>query len=71
MKRTHDTLYSRRETLVNALKGIFATVSVAASSIAHGGATVTNTTSEREFIPENDYPFFGWHPENSPTKPSR
>ena len=60
---------TRREALLTAIKG-----TVAATLAAPFVATASESPSavESEFVPENDYPFFGYEPEASLTEsPSR
>ena len=57
MKTESNTL-TRREALLNALKGTI--VAAVATPIIVQAAPVSPTSSpEPEFVPENDYPFFG------------
>lgn len=51
------TFLTRREALLNALKGTVA-AAVAATVIVQA-APETSAKAEAAFIPENDYPFFG------------
>jgi hypothetical protein len=56
------TFLTRREALLSALKG-----TVAAAVIAPAFAHTTSEDSakaEATFVPENDYPFFGYEPES-------
>jgi hypothetical protein len=53
---------TRREVL---LSGLTSTVvaSVAAPVIVHAAPGTPTSPPESEFVPENDYPFFGYEPE--------
>jgi hypothetical protein len=56
------TFFTRREALLSALKGIVAaavTVPVMVQSAPEAPAQAETT-----FVPENDYPFFGFEPES-------
>jgi hypothetical protein len=59
MKTEPNTL-TRREALLGALQGTVA-VSLVMPLIATGAELPSVT--EPEFVPENDYPYFGWEPE--------
>jgi hypothetical protein len=54
------TFVTRREALLSALKSAV-TVVVAAPVVLHA-AQETPAESEATFVPENDYPFFGYEP---------
>lgn len=54
------TFFTRREALLNALKGTFA--AAVATPILVQAAPETQT--EATFVPENDYPFFGYEPDS-------
>lgn len=56
------TFFTRREALLNALKGTVA-AAVAAPVIVQAAPEVP-TQAEAAFIPENDYPFFGYEPDS-------
>jgi hypothetical protein len=47
---------TRREALLAAIKG---TVVAAAPVVAQAAPTAPTSPPEPEFVPENDYPFFG------------
>jgi hypothetical protein len=67
MNNESNTL-TRREALLNALKG---TVAAALSVPLITKASEPPLASrEPEFVPENDYPFFGYHPAVTPKPPS-
>lgn len=56
---TESTTFTRRETFLYAFKGtLAAALIVPASAIASEPSPV----AEPEFVPENDYPFFGYEP---------
>jgi len=56
------TFFTRREALLNALKG---TVTAAvATPIIVQAAPEAPSQAEATFIPENDYPFFGYEPDS-------
>ena len=59
MKTESNTL-TRREALLSALQGSIA-ASLAVPLITAGAELPA--APEVEFVPENDYPFFGWEPE--------
>jgi hypothetical protein len=59
MKTEPNTL-TRREALLSALQGTV--VAALAVPLSTTGTEPTART-EPEFIPENDYPYFGWEPE--------
>lgn len=59
MKTEPHTL-TRREALLGALQGTVA-ASLAVPLIA--SSAELPAVHEPEFVPENDYPFFGWKPE--------
>lgn len=60
---THDSaeaaapFFTRRETLLNALKGTF--VAAVAAPVIVEAAPEVPAKAETTFVPENDYPFFG------------
>jgi hypothetical protein len=56
------TFLTRREALLNALKGTVAAAVVTPILVQ----TVPKATAQAEaaFVPENDYPFFGYEPES-------
>jgi hypothetical protein len=55
---------TRREALLNALKGTVA-AAVAAPVIVQA-APESSAQAEAPFVPENDYPFFGYEPDSLP-----
>jgi hypothetical protein len=59
MKTEPHTL-TRREALLSALQ-VTVAASLAVPLITTGAEPPAR--SEPEFVPENDYPFFGWEPE--------
>ena len=61
MKTEPNTL-TRREALLGALQGTVA-ASLAVPLLSTGAESPA--PSEPEFVPENDYPFFGWEPESA------
>jgi hypothetical protein len=55
--------FTRREALIRALKS---SIAVAAAAPAIGKAETSDVSeTEVEFVPENDYPFFGYEPEEA------
>lgn len=62
MNNKSNTL-SRREALLSALKGTVA-AAVAAPVIVRAESSGA-AESAVEFVPENDYPFFGYEPEEA------
>lgn len=57
---TEPPTLTRREALLSALQGTVA-VSLAVPLISTGAEPPVRP--EPEFVPENDYPYFGWEPE--------
>lgn len=55
------TFFTRREALLNALKGTVA--AAVATPIIVQAATESSAQVEAAFVPENDYPFFGYESE--------
>jgi len=53
---------TRREVLLSGLKSTVV-ASVAAPVIVHAAPSTPTSPPESEFVPENDYPFFGYDPE--------
>jgi hypothetical protein len=53
---------TRREALLNALKGTVA-AAVATPIIVQAAPATPTSSPKPEFVPENDYPFFGYEPE--------
>ena len=62
MMNTEPNNLTRREALLNALKGTVA-VAVAAPMIIQA-APEAPAQAEVAFVPENDYPFFGYEPDS-------
>lgn len=60
---TEPTNLTRREALLNALKGTVA-AAVAAPVIMQSSLTAPASPPDSEFVPENDYPFFGCDPDS-------
>ncbi len=60
---TEFNTLTRREALLSALKGTVA-AAVIAPAFAHT-ASEAPAQAEATFVPENDYPFFGYEPELS------
>lgn len=59
---TEPNTLTRREALLNALKGTVA-AAVAAPIIVQA-APESAAQVEATFVPENDYPFFGYEPDS-------
>ena len=59
---TDPNTLTRREALLNALKGTVA-AAVAATVIVQA-APEAPAQAEANFVPENDYPFFGYEPDS-------
>jgi hypothetical protein len=57
------TNLTRREALLNTLKGTVA-AAMAAPVLGQAAPSAPTLPLEREFVPENDYPFFGYEPES-------
>ncbi len=57
------TFCTRREALLTALKGT-AAAAVATLVIAQAATTAPTSPPDSEFVPENDYPFFGCDPDS-------
>lgn len=57
---TEPNNLTRREALLNALKGTVAAV-VATPAVVQAAP---ETQAEATFVPENDYPFFGYEPDS-------
>lgn len=55
---TEPITLTRREALLNAIKGTVA-AAVAPPVIVQAAPTAPTSPPEPEFVPENDYPFFG------------
>lgn len=53
---------TRREVLLSVLKSSVV-ASVAAPVIEHAAPSTLTSPPESEFVPDNDYPFFGYEPE--------
>ncbi len=60
---TEPNTLTRREALLNAIKGSVA-ATLALPVIAES-SQIPTITPEPEFIPENDYPFFGYEPDTN------
>lgn len=60
--KTKPTTLTRREALLNALKGTVA-AAVAAPGIVQAAPSAPSPPPKTEFVPENDYPFFGYEPD--------
>lgn len=58
---TESNRLTRREALLSAIKGSVA-ASLAMPFISK--ATGAPPAPKPEFVPENDYPFFGWEPDS-------
>lgn len=59
---TESTHLTRREALLNALKGTVA--AAVATPIIVQAAPEAPAQAEATFVPENDYPFFGYEPDS-------
>ncbi len=59
--KTESHLLTRREALFGAIQGTVA-ASLGVPLITSGEEPPA--VSESKFVPENDYPFFGWEPES-------
>ena len=59
---TEPTNLTRREALLNALKGTVA--AAVATPIIVQAAPEAPAQAEAAFVPENDYPFFGCEPDS-------
>ena len=59
---TEPTNLTRREALLNALKGTVA--AAVATPIIVQAAPEAPSQAEAAFEPENDYPFFGYEPDS-------
>jgi hypothetical protein len=59
---TESTTLTRREALLNAIKGTVA-AAVAVPPVMVQAAPERLAQAEAEFVPENDYPFFGYEPD--------
>ena len=59
---TEPTNLTRREALLNALKGTVA--AAVAVPIIIQAAPESSAQAESTFVPENDYPFFGCDPDS-------
>jgi hypothetical protein len=56
------TFFTRREALLSALKGTVA--AAVAAPVMMQAAPEVPAQAEAPFVPENDYPFFGYEPES-------
>jgi hypothetical protein len=59
---TEPITLTRREALLNALKGTVA--AAVATPIIVQAAPESAAQTEATFVPENDYPFFGYEPDS-------
>ena len=59
---TESTNLTRREALLNALKGTVA--AAVATPVIVQAAPEAPAQAEAAFVPENDYPFFGYEPDS-------
>jgi uncharacterized membrane protein len=59
---TERTILTRREALLNALKGTVAAAVV--TPILVQTVPEAPAQAEASFVPENDYPFFGYEPDS-------
>lgn len=59
---TEPNTLTRRETLLNALKGTVA--AAVATPVVVQAAPESSAQAEATFVPENDYPFFGYEPDS-------
>lgn len=57
--KTEPNILTRREALLGVLQGTIA-ASLAVPLVI---AAEPPAAAEPEFVPENDYPYFGWEPE--------
>jgi hypothetical protein len=62
MNPKQETQLTRREALLNALKGTVA--AAVATPIIVQAASKTSAETAATFVPENDYPFFGYEPDS-------
>jgi hypothetical protein len=60
--KTEPTTLTRREALLNALKGTVA--AAVATPVIVQAASEDSAKAEATFIPENDYPYFGYEPDS-------
>ena len=60
--KTEPNNLTRREALLNALKGTVA--AAVATPIIVQAAPEAPSQAEAAFVPENDYPFFGYEPDS-------
>ncbi len=60
--KTEPNKLTRREALLNALKGTVA--AAVATPILLQAAPKAPAQAEAAFVPENDYPFFGYEPDS-------
>jgi hypothetical protein len=61
---TEPQTLTRREALLNALKGTVA--AAVAVPIIMESVSESSAKAEATFVPENDYPFFDYEPETVP-----
>lgn len=57
------TFFTRREALLNALKGTVA--AAVATPMIMQAVPEAPAQTEATFVPENDYPFFGYEPDSA------
>lgn len=62
MNANNTRKLTRRETLVKSLKASFLAVFIAPFVMQTTSAELTKK-QDNDYVPENDYPFFGWNPE--------
>jgi len=62
---TEPTSFTRREALLSALKGTVA--AAVAVPVMVQAAPESSAQAEAAFVPENDYPFFGYEPDSLPS----
>jgi hypothetical protein len=62
MNPKQETQLTRREALLNALKGTVA--AAVAVPVTIQAAPESSAQAETAFMPENDYPFFGYEPDS-------
>jgi hypothetical protein len=58
---TQNTSLKRRDAIMRVLQGT-AAVAFAAPAVVRAAPTASPPAPEPEFVPENDYPFFGSEP---------
>ena len=60
--KAEATFFTRREALLSALKGSVA--AAVAVPVMVQAAPESSAQAEATFVPENDYPFFGYEPDS-------